>query len=142
MIFVGNQQYAHLKFWDGSIGVDGPWTQRKYHIEFDCSNGSRPITEAALRLDASKDLKMTSKASLYPNPTSGALNVSFESEMIGDHTFEVYDALGKRLLNEKRKILKGGNHFTFDTEKLRPGVYFLKLPNVSSQQAPLRFIKI
>jgi hypothetical protein len=37
---------------------------------------------------------------VYPNPTNGILNIAISSELAGNTSIEVYDALGKLVVKE------------------------------------------
>jgi dienelactone hydrolase len=59
--------------------------------------------------------------SVFPNPNQGTFSVQWKSETF--NTIEIFDAAGKRV--SKQMILQQG--FFNETEKLKPGVYWLKL---------------
>jgi dienelactone hydrolase len=63
---------------------------------------------------------------VFPNPNQGTFSIQWKNEMF--NTVELFDATGKRLL--KHVILQQG--FFNETEKLNPGVYWLKLSSEKS----------
>ena len=63
---------------------------------------------------------------VFPNPNQGTFSIQWKNERF--NTFELFDATGKRVL--KQVILQQG--FFNETEKLKPGVYWLKLSGEES----------
>lgn len=64
--------------------------------------------------------------SVFPNPNQGTFSIQWKNEMF--NTVELFDATGKRVL--KQVILQQG--FFNETEKLKPGIYWLKLSGEKS----------
>jgi hypothetical protein len=63
---------------------------------------------------------------VFPNPNQGTFSIQWKNEMFT--TMEVFDAAGKRV--SKQVILQQG--FFNETEKLKPGIYWLKLSSEKS----------
>jgi len=62
---------------------------------------------------------------LYPNPTSGNLNIEFNtSDKNSNKYVEVFDILGNELMNF---MISGTNYYTIDMSKFTSGFYFLKV---------------
>jgi aminopeptidase N len=64
---------------------------------------------------------------IYPNPASQLINVS---HIINDeeiNTIEVFDVLGKKLLELNNLVLKPFNNLTIDLSNLSQGVYVIKM---------------
>jgi dienelactone hydrolase len=64
--------------------------------------------------------------SVFPNPNQGTFSIQWKNEMF--NTLELFDATGKRV--SKQVILQQG--FFNETEKLKPGIYWLKLSSEKS----------
>jgi hypothetical protein len=62
---------------------------------------------------------------VYPNPTNGVLNISISSELTGMTSIEVYDAIGKLVINEVLTTTTT----TINTTKLADGIYTFKVIN-------------
>ena len=62
---------------------------------------------------------------IYPNPTNGILNISISTELAGNTSIEVYDALGKLVI----KDLLSSETTTLNTLKLIDGMYVYKIIN-------------
>jgi dienelactone hydrolase len=63
---------------------------------------------------------------VFPNPNQGAFSIQWKNELF--NTIEIFDATGKCVL--KQLILQQG--FFNENEKLKPGVYWLKLSSEKS----------
>ena len=158
IVFVGNHQYSHLKFWDGTLGTDGQWTQRKYILALDCPNDLRPVQEVdASRLNSSAfndsmilkvedeaktEYHIDTEINVYPNPTNGTLNLSFSSDEISESHIKIYDSLEKQVFQKQVVISRGGNHITLQVEHLQAGIYFLHLPKGKIANSPIKFIRL
>ncbi|MBK6985097.1 MAG: T9SS type A sorting domain-containing protein [Bacteroidetes bacterium] len=62
---------------------------------------------------------------IYPNPTNGILNIAISSELAGNTSIEVYDALGKLVVKETLT----NETTTINTSKLTDGMYVYKVIN-------------
>lgn len=62
---------------------------------------------------------------VYPNPTNGILNITTTSELSGNTSIEVYDALGKLVIKETLT----NEITTINTSKLEDGIYVYKVMN-------------
>lgn len=62
---------------------------------------------------------------VYPNPTNGILNIAISSELAGNTSIEVYDALGKLVVKETLD----NETTTINTSKLTDGMYVYKVIN-------------
>jgi dienelactone hydrolase len=63
---------------------------------------------------------------VFPNPNQGTFSIQWKNEMF--NAVELFDATGKRVL--KHVIIQQG--FFNETEKLKPGIYWLKLSSENS----------
>ena len=68
---------------------------------------------------------LSSGINLYPNPTNGILNIVISSELAGNTSIEVYDALGKLVVKETLT----NETTTINTTKLTDGMYVYKVIN-------------
>lgn len=65
--------------------------------------------------------------SLYPNPTTGKLNVDFDSQNTAEISVQVMDMTGKLLTETNYNTTPGFNSFKVDVTSLSNGLYILKL---------------
>lgn len=64
--------------------------------------------------------------SVYPNPVTDQMNVTFTMETAGQTRFEVYNVLGQLITTlGDVEVAQGANLFTFSTAPLEKGQYFL-----------------
>jgi hypothetical protein len=59
----------------------------------------------------------------YPNPTSGLIMLKVENCKTGDLSYQLFDATGKRLAEQKLE----GSETTIDMSNLVPAIYFLRI---------------
>ena len=78
--------------------------------------------------------------SVYPNPTSGSLNVEMESTKKELVSFVLVNVLGKEVDRYTVEITKGMNKFTIDITSYNQGVYFLQT-TVGKSTKTLKIIK-
>lgn len=76
----------------------------------------------------SENLSSDENSSLYPNPVSERVTISFTNPQNQFLAFEIYDAAGKRVKELFRgTVIEGANEFSFTTSALAPGIYFLSV---------------
>ena len=64
---------------------------------------------------------------LFPNPTNGLLNISFENENFTAIELRIVDVIGRSLFSEKEFIPASKFHKTLDVSGLDNGIYFLEI---------------
>ena len=64
---------------------------------------------------------------LYPNPTTGKLTLSFTTQKSTNATWTLYNELGKKIKIDKQKLIVGNNQINLDLKKLKKGVYFVSM---------------
>jgi hypothetical protein len=69
----------------------------------------------------------------YPNPAKQELNVEL---LNGEYELELFDALGRRLLN----LSFSGEKYKFDISTMNPGVYYCKVFNINNGKSHLQKI--
>ncbi len=74
---------------------------------------------------------------IFPNPVRSKITVDIKQNQI--KSFEVFDINGRKLM-EQNEI--NTNHFTFDVEKLLPGIYIIKLRCYNEATFVLKFSKM
>jgi PKD repeat protein len=72
-----------------------------------------------------KSFGNVAEATVYPNPTTGMLNIHFGNSIAENTAVEVYNALGD--LVSKAELAPGTQDKTFDLSALANGVYILKV---------------
>jgi len=64
--------------------------------------------------------------SCYPNPSSGSFSLRFISNANATMQFEVYDAVGRKVISEPKQVRVGENHFNIEMQ-LPAGLYLLRM---------------
>ena len=67
---------------------------------------------------------------VFPNPTSNNLNLSFFTQNNDNINIEIYNTIGQNIYHEYLPNFVGNYHKTINTESLSKGVYFLKVTSL------------
>lgn len=94
---------------------------------------SVPLTDSSVGIDDIGKVQVTS-IKVYPNPTTGALNIGLSDPTIQFKTIQVYNLNGQVLETT------AFSH-TLDVSHLQPGMYILRLTDSNGQMATTRFVK-
>ena len=88
------------------------------------------------------DTRKEAEVNFYPNPTTDIINVNFTLNEQDALKFEVYDMQGKLIsILLYTHVKKGENMFSFSTQPLSSGSYFLKISSSNSVVVSKKFIK-
>ena len=71
--------------------------------------------------------------SLFPNPTTGNVTVSFNVSNVNMTTIVVLDVLGKEIYNQTIDVTSNINQKTIDLKAFSNGLYFVKIINGNDQ---------
>ncbi len=64
---------------------------------------------------------------LYPNPTSSEFSFDIIADADKNITVEVYDLLGKKVIQQKYFVIAGQSSFKINIEQFKDGMYFIRL---------------
>lgn len=67
------------------------------------------------------------KAHLYPNPTEGAVTLTFELPEVQVYQVQCFDGTGRAIKTQKGEGKKGENQILLDLGPESPGLYVVKL---------------
>ncbi len=84
-------------------------------------------------------LKYNPSLTIYPNPVSDQLLVSFNSLTSEKAVITISDQIGRRIFEQEILIRRGNNSFALSTSRLALGVYYLSL--TGREKRSIRFIK-
>ena len=87
-----------------------------------------------------KDKFAVDDLNVYPNPTSGNLNVSFGSSANEKYIFKVMDVLGNILINESYTSQDGDNTEQLNLNHIAGGIYFLRVEKEGKEIKTMRII--
>ncbi len=104
-----------------SCGTSGT---RSLKITISCPRG---IAES---IEAPTD----SKATVYPNPTSGIVNLKYYSKSKGSYTLSVTDIAGRKAITEKLQAFTGMNTHQFNVSKLTKGTYLVIIEGTGTKE--------
>lgn len=142
---VGFASVRTLKVEVESVSIDSTYKSNK--IRLDNSIRNKPVVEIKVPTDgvlknpfrqgttttASRQVSDTDKQitdlKIFPNPTNGEINVSFNLKKESQVTIKVVDVLGNEVLTLlSQKINQGFQKNTFDlSSKLSGGFYFVRI---------------
>lgn len=77
-----------------------------------------------------KNVKLSSDSNsfvLFPNPSTGNVNISLTTNQIGVGSINIYDSLGKRLFQDSKIFLEGNNQHQIELTDLSAGIYQVEL---------------
>jgi hypothetical protein len=91
-------------------------------------------------IDASTaSINASEKLSLYPNPSSGTVIVTYHSANAERVFLKVFDITGKPVFNSDNEAMKGNNTYHLDLSPLSTGVYYLELSN-NTERSRIKFV--
>lgn len=140
---VGANTYS-WNFGDGNTGT-GVMPSHTY-----TANGSYTVTLTVTGVCGTKTITSTvviqgigieenrliSNLKVYPNPSNGVVNISFDSQSSNKTEIRITDMAGKELMKVTKDNINGQFEATIDIGKLPKGVYLLQInsDNLSTQQ--------
>tara|TARA_B100000768_G_C11279529_1_gene377740 strand:- start:118 stop:3717 length:3600 start_codon:yes stop_codon:yes gene_type:complete len=68
-----------------------------------------------------------SEISMYPNPTSEMVNISFNSNIGNSYQLKIINSLGQVIQNIEKTSLNGSNEMSIDVSNYSAGLYFVKI---------------
>ena len=87
-------------------------------------NTSLPIEPVACLTDIEEIEAEGNAVDVFPNPTTGMLNIAFENSDLGGYNVEIYDAIGRLVSSEKVNV--SGNH-VMDISAYPEGLYIVRI---------------
>lgn len=127
------------------LGLLASYTVQNQSADVLIQEGVQPCPSNA-RSDDGGDLNLkedhvNADLQIYPNPANDKLQLLHLSQLDGWVNVIFYDALGKRILNEKRKVTEGQNLFVIDISDFPNGVYAVSIEGAFKNRLHGRFIK-
>ncbi len=86
------------------------------------------LNSAGNLVESVNELPLDAFVSLYPNPTSGELNIAFNDNASGNYNLVVYNTIGSVVLNDNIDVT-GAVVRTISLEKLPAGIYMVEVSN-------------
>ena len=117
-----------------------PTISSKYTVVGRGTDGCVDTANFTVVITGVVDLATNDKTTLYPNPTIGDVNLSFEMQGAGkDAVIKVMDAIGKEVMSENVSI-SNGKTIRLNINTLAQGMYFVKVITDNETQV-VKFIK-
>jgi hypothetical protein len=79
------------------------------------------------------DLQLGNELTLYPNPTTGMVNLSLDLNADGQVNVEVFDISGRMVYSDSENVIGGKINKAIDLSGLDKGVYFVKVKTASAE---------
>ena len=87
------------------------------------------------------EASVLSQAALWPNPTTGDLNLALVTLAEGAVDIAIYDVNGRLVRNERRNATMGRSQHVVNAHALPAGVYTLRATDRQGEAISLRFVK-
>lgn len=78
---------------------------------------------------------------IYPNPTNNYLQVAYNNADAPKVFYQMFDATGRLVMENKLDILLGSGRFTLDVSRLAQGSYFLSMKGLNGAPETYQFVK-
>ncbi len=90
-------------------------------------------------LTSVNDPEKVSKLNVYPNPSSGVVNLEFEATSSENARIQVIDAMGREVISQEKFVTGGNNEIELNLNEVSEGLYFIKI-NVGNYNACKRVL--
>ncbi|MEP7171662.1 MAG: T9SS type A sorting domain-containing protein, partial [Bacteroidota bacterium] len=124
----GNYDSTHIfAFYSLACSDSGVFTGGSTYPDFGL--WYRPYSELDIQVSTgvNENESISAPLSIFPNPVSSALTVSFPSSSNQNIELRIYNTLGKQIYFTKEEITAGKFEKEINVEKLSDGIYFLQL---------------
>lgn len=98
-------------------------------------NVQNPLTLAV------SEASTLSNVALWPNPTTGELNLALVSLSDGAIDIAIHDVSGRVVLSERRTVAMGRNQHSLNADALPAGMYTVRAMDQKGKAISLRFVK-
>ena len=127
--------------WNGKWSWTNPWSNRPYIIEVACDAVDAP--KPFLRMGSKQSITETTaleEFTIFPNPSSDFINVSFDSKQDQEITLAIYDGLGAKIHEQVEANAAANGSVQINVSAFPTGVYFVHLFD-ESHKAIKKFVK-
>ncbi|MBK7432382.1 MAG: T9SS type A sorting domain-containing protein [Bacteroidetes bacterium] len=104
------------------------------------ANALKNVTVSLLCREANANVISTTEFSAYPNPTTGKLTLSFDSETKSKYLVEVENIIGVKMLVEVVNLQEGNNLHELDLSTYAKGMYFLSIKAEGAETKTIRIV--
>jgi hypothetical protein len=93
-----------------------------------CGNGTRTVAFASTCREGEETIAPLSDAlHVYPNPTTGNINIEFSTLAKGNATVTVMDVAGRTVVSQNITTVEGANNTQLDLSTVAKGIYMLNV---------------
>jgi len=131
-IFVEGLGQTYYHFVQTSPNTD--WENRLIYYKKGSEVWGTPIP-----LSVSQPTNPLSLLKIFPNPSRGVINLSFEQSPTEDYQLSIYSVSGK--LVKQQQLTAFGNEYRVDISSFKAGVYFVRLKSDGELVFSSKFIK-
>ncbi len=85
------------------------------------------IDNDGLFITGLEEIGVEKNINIYPNPTSGILNIKFNGAWKGDVTLKIFDTFGKEELSNTIQNNSGNSKIELDVSNRKNGIFFIEL---------------
>ena len=85
------------------------------------------IDNDGLFITGLEEIGVEKDINIYPNPTSGILNIEFNGAWKGDITLKIFDTFGKEELSNTIQNNSGNSEIELDVSNRKNGIFFIEL---------------
>lgn len=128
----------------GASTAVSPTVNTTYSVSGTGSNGCNNTAMYTLSVSACTGIEQIVNAggyTIFPNPTTGKLNIQFNVNSQTVINAEVVDALGKVVLKQTLNFNAGENTQSINMASLSNGLYFINLKNTENKSQTIRIVK-
>jgi hypothetical protein len=123
--------FGYIYLWsDGSTEQTLTVTETgTYSVTIVDGNGCESSDEVTVNVEpnAVKDASLNGRLVLFPNPSSGLVNLAFNDFETGAYKLSVYDVTGRALVLQDLEIQAAAQTVQLDLTALASGTYFVKI---------------
>lgn len=121
-----SSQVINYEFFHYNVGFDTRY-YRLRQVDYDGAfEYSKTIAVDPVLMPQQEVLQVVQ---LFPNPSTGVLNISISATQRTNTEVAIYDLLGNKVLTQQLSATPGINTITVNTNDLNAGGYFIKLGN-------------
>jgi len=144
-----SQNFNNYQWIDGS-GNDipgetnqtyNPTSNGIYSVRITDGNGCVNTSDSYLVGNISIEEYLRNSIKVFPNPTSGIVNISLKTTAHENCRLDMYNAIGELVYSNRLEIEQGENAFQFDVSSFSSGVYSLQI-TVDDIQVLKQLIKL
>ena len=118
-----------------------PTSNGTYSVRITDGNGCVNISDDFSVNNISLEEYLKNSVKVYPNPSSGIVNISLNATNQRNGQLDIYNSLGELILTKELELIQGENYFQVDATSFSSGVYSIRL-TIDEAQVLKQLIKL